>query len=248
MIRNVLVIISAFSFIFNSCQSLVLSATTTNPPKASTGSGFGGTATGGGFGTKKVNSKQSLSGKVRNVSGFTGSGTKTLRTAVNTFDSIVKDYDKESVSDMYVRSPLNDKELYWFVGKICRRTDINDKKLKGTSIPTEFEAVISQKRLILEYAKNKLRPQNFGGPYANNLEIWLAPGDTEMEVVQNKIQLTKVTGSLANLSDSAFSVADVGFNPEIYVGDEIKEGGLRVKRDDNGKPMKPIFGINEAKA
>ena len=115
--------------------------------------------------------------------------------------------------------------------------------MEGSSIPTEFEAVISQKRLILEYAKNQLRPQNFGGPYAKSLELWLAPGDTEMDVVQNKISLVKVTGSVADLSDT-FSVADVGFNPEIYVGDEIKEGGLRVTRDAEGNPMKPVFEIN----
>lgn len=121
--------------------------------------------------------------------------------------------------------------------------DLDDAELNGESLPTEMEAVISQKRLILEYAKNQLRPQNFGGPYSKALEVWIAPGDTEMDVVQNKISLEKVTGSVSDLSEG-FSVNDVGFNPEIYLSDEQKEGGLRVKRDADGKPVKDVFEIN----
>jgi len=182
-------------------------------------------------------------GKVRSVSGYTGSGTKPLRDAANTFDEIRKKYGKDSTSDLYMRSPLNDVQLFWFVGKVARRLDLNDEQAKGKSVPTEFEAVISQKRLIIEYAKNQLRPQNFGGPYSKNLEIWIAPGDSEMDIVQNKISLTKVEGSTADLSET-FSVHDVGFNPEMYVGDERKDGGLRVKRDENGNPRNDVFEIN----
>ena len=58
-------------------------------------------------------------------------------------------------------------------------------------VPTPHEAVTSQKRLILEYAKRELRPQNMGGPYEKALEVWLAPGNSEMDVVQNKISLGK---------------------------------------------------------
>lgn len=195
-----------------------------------------------GFGTPRRTPVKNA-GKVRSVTGHTGSGTKPLRDAANTFDEIRKKYGKEATSDLYMRSPLNDEQLFWFVGKVVRRLDLNDGRAKGESIPTEFEAVISQKRLIIEYAKNQLRPQNFGGPYSKNLEIWIAPGDSEMDVVQNKISLTKVVGSTADLSET-FSVHDVGFNPEIYVGDEVKDGGLRVKRDESGDPIKDVFEIN----
>mmetsp|Transcript_19005 Transcript_19005/g.27744 ORF Transcript_19005/g.27744 Transcript_19005/m.27744 type:complete len:251 (-) Transcript_19005:461-1213(-) len=198
---------------------------------------------GGGFGSK-TSTITSKSGRVRSVSGYTGSGTKPLRNAANTFDTIRKIYGRKGTSDLYMRSPLNDEQLFWFVGKVVRRLDMDDENMTGSSIPTEMEAVISQKRLIIEYAKNQLRPQNFGGPYAQNLEIWIAPGDTEMDVVQNKISFVKVAGSTADLSET-FSVHDVGFNPEIYIGDEQKEGGLRVSRDGNGHPVKDVFEINE---
>jgi len=38
-------------------------------------------------------------------------------------------------------------------------------------------------------------------------------------------------------------VNDVGFNPEIYIGDEKNDGGLRVKRDENGDPLKAVCEI-----
>lgn len=200
---------------------------------------------GAGFGTVP---KASPDVKVRAVSGFSGSGTKPLRQAANTFDQLLKDNtaagsEDNFISDVYVRSPLNDKTLFWFVGKVARCTI--PANLKGDSLPTAFEAVISQKRLILEYAKRELRPQNMGGPFEKGLELWLAPGNSEMDVVQNKVSLVKVEGSLATLADG-FHVGDVGYNPEIYVGDEIQKGGLRVVRDENGHPIKPVFEVNEA--
>jgi hypothetical protein len=187
---------------------------------------------GGGFGAAP---KASNDGKVRSVSGFAGSGTKPLRVAANTFDRLREEYGKDSTSDVYCKSPANDPELLWFVGKVV---------IRPNTAATPEQAVIAQKRLILEYAKRELRPQNLGGKYASSLELWLAPGDSEMDAVQNKISLTKVEGSMADLSED-FSVGDVGFNPEIYVGDEREKGGLRIKRDEEGKPVKSVFEINQ---
>eukprot|EP00547_Thalassionema_nitzschioides_P002655 CAMPEP_0194212358 /NCGR_PEP_ID=MMETSP0156-20130528/12144_1 /TAXON_ID=33649 /ORGANISM="Thalassionema nitzschioides, Strain L26-B" /LENGTH=251 /DNA_ID=CAMNT_0038940157 /DNA_START=9 /DNA_END=764 /DNA_ORIENTATION=+ len=209
------------------------------PKSKSKNSGGGG----GGFssGSSSSGAKEKNNGKVRSVSGYQGSGTKPLRVAANTFDELRKKYGVACCSDLYVRSPLNDKDLFWFVGKVARCSE--EKDLTGSSIPTEQEAVISQKRLILEYAKRELRPQNMGGPFSEGLEIWLAPGDSEMDSVQNKISFTKVEGSVSSLSDG-FQVSDVGYNPEIYVGEEIRDGGLRVVRDENGDPVKDTFEIN----
>lgn len=198
---------------------------------------------GSGFGsTSSSSTSNNNSNKVRTVSGFSGSGTKPLRVAANTFDRLRKEFGKECTNDVYVRSPLNDETTFWFVGKVatCLGPDC-----QGTFPPTPQEAVLSQKRLILEYAKRELRPQNMAGPYEKSLELWLAPGDSEMDVVQNKITLEKVVGSTSSLPDG-FRVADVGYNPEIYVGDEVTKGGLRVTRDTEGRPTKPVFDINES--
>ena len=189
---------------------------------------------GGGFGAKAA---VSTDHKVRSVSGHAGSGEKPLRQAANTFDAIRKDHGKESTHDVYCYSPLNDEETFWFVGKIAVRP--------GTAA-TPLQAALSQKRLIFEYSKRELRPQNLGGKYAAALELWLAPGDTEMDAVQNKITLTKVEGTTKDLLPD-FSVKDVGYNPEIYVGDEVETGGLRIKRNPTtGEPIKPVFQVNES--
>jgi hypothetical protein len=156
--------------------------------------------------------------------------------AANAFDALRNEYGKECCNDVYCKSPLNDPQLLWFVGKVAIRPNTG---------ATRQQAVIAQKRLILEYAKSELRPQNFGGKYASSLELWLAPGDSELDAVQNKIPLEKVVGSVADLA-ADFAVSDVGFNPELYVGDERAKGGLRIKRDDEGKPVKPVFEMNQS--
>ena len=227
--------------------------------KSKSSGGFGSSSKGGGFASSssKKNDTSSSSPadptKVRVVSGFTGSGTKVLATAANNFDRIRKLFGKDATTDVYVRSPLNDESTFWFVGKVIRMTeeegedngdDNNDgNKLVGSVLPSEIEAVISQKRLILEYAKNQLRPQNMGGPYSKNLELWTAPGDSEMDVVQNKVTLVPIIGSSKDLREG-FNVNDVGYNPEIYVGEEKEKGGLRVVRDNEGRPVKPVFEIS----
>lgn len=194
--------------------------------------------TNGGFGSS---SAATSSPQVRSVSGHTGSGTKPLRQAANTFDALRKKFGVECCRDVYVRAPLNDAQTLWFVGKIAIRLS----EQNGIA-PTPEMAIWSQKRLILEYAIHQLRPQNLGGKFSKDLELWLAPGDSEMEVVQNKIGLQKVIGSQSDLPDGFLVKDTVGFNPEIYVGDEVQKGGLRVQRDpETGAPIKAVFEINE---
>ena len=237
-----------------------LKSNTSLDAKKKTGSGGGFGSSGGFGGGAKKKSKTAVldPSKVRSVSGYTGSGTKVLASAANNFDRIRKLFGKTATTDVYVRSPLNDESVFWFVGKVIRmitdeeaQADENSNwrpdtetanELAGAVYPTENEAIISQKRLILEYAKNQLRPQNMAGPYSSALELWSAPGDSEMDVVQNKITLVKIDGSTKDLRDG-FHVKDVGYNPEIYVGDEKEKGGLRVVRDLEGKPVKAAFDI-----
>ena len=70
----------------------------------------------------------------------------------------------------------------------------------------------------------------------------MAPGDLDMNVVQNKVGLARVAGSGRDLREG-FHVKDAGFGPENYVGDE-KNGGLWVVRDGEGWSVKPTFDIN----
>lgn len=208
-------------------RSISLSMAEKKKSKSTNGGGFGSTI------TNNTNNK-----KARSISGkHTGAGTKALASAANTFDRIRKLYGKEGTTDVYVRSPKNDESVFWFVGKVVRMLDNesknddtmengmsaedNDKEipqqqlLAGTVYPTISEAILSQKRLILEYAKCELRPQNMGLPqYAPHLELWMAPGDSEMDVARNHVTLVKIEGSSKDLREG-FNVNDVGYNPEV---------------------------------
>lgn len=231
-------------------------------PNKSLSSGFGSRSS-----SSNTNSGTADPTKVRSLSGNTtpGAGSKILANAANCFDRIRKIVGKDGTVDIYVRSPANDESTFWFVGKVvrvlkecCNSSNYNDDeasdKVKSTSSPhllqltgavhpTINEAIISQKRIILEYAKNELRPQNMAGPtYSKSLELWYSPGDSEMDVVRNAISLIPVVGSSKELREG-FNVNDVGYNPEIYVGEEKVKGGLRVVRDLDGRPVKPIFDI-----
>jgi hypothetical protein len=162
-----------------------------------------------------------------------------LSAAANCFDRIRKMHGKDATTDVYVRSPSNDERTFWFVGKVIRMVDVfaNDgddgdgdggasskskkskSSLAGTVYPTVSEAMISQKRLIFEYAKSELRPRNLGGAHSVDLELWTAPGDSEMDVVRNKVALDRVVGSMKDIRDG-FDVNDVGYNPEVRERDD----------------------------
>ena len=61
---------------------------------------------------------------------------------------------------------------------------------------------------------------------------------------QKTLDYSSGTGTPTDVRDG-FSVKDVGYNPEIYVGEEQEKGGLRVVRDEEGRPVKPVFEIND---
>ena len=210
----------------------------------------GGSVPGSGFGFASSSSSGGGSAPASNAAPRTrslasartsGAGTKVLRKAANLFDSIRKDHGVSAVRDVYVRSPVNSPTTYWFVGKIASSLVVDGADAFNDA---HFQqAAVAQKRLILEYAKRELRPQNLGGPtYSPRLELWLAPGNSEMDVVQNKVDLVRVVGSASDLPDN-LDLGTMGYNPEIYVGEERVKGGLRVERDEQGRPTKPSFDV-----
>lgn len=104
--------------------------------------------------------------------GYTGA--KALRRSANNYDKLRKshgDQHKMHGRDVYVRSTLHSKTTFWFVGKVVRQDD---------SISMD-QVINIQKRLILDYSRHELRPQNFAGKYQAGLELWMAPADSEMD-------------------------------------------------------------------
>lgn len=219
-----------------------------NKRGVSVGGGGNNSSSGGGFGNAVATPHVVASG----ITGHSGSGSKVLRKAANNFDRIRKENvnDVQSCSrDVYVRSPLNSETTFWFVGKIARapQSSRNIDDVRDNDDRSKFfnEAALAQKRLIFDYSKDQLRPQNMGGKYAPALEVWLAPGDSEMDVATNKVCLTKVIGNAADLPEQ-WDANQVGYNPEIYLGDEITKGGLRVERNELGQPIKAAYDIKDS--
>lgn len=128
---------------------------------------------------------------------------------------------KELTNDVYIREP--NTEVFWFVGKVARVSDV-----------TLAQAVSRQWPLIETHGAN-LRPIELF-PGRGSLEIWCAPGDSEMEVAYNNPDLvfTKMTREVdgANAVKNSF----IGFQGEMYEGGEQ---GFRTWRKEDGTPAKP---------
>ena len=82
---------------------------------------------------------------------------------------------KELTNDVYVCEP--DSGVFWFAGKVARVSDVSLE-----------DAVARQWPLIEQHAAN-LRPIELY-PYRGQIEIWTAPGDSELEVAYNRPSIT----------------------------------------------------------
>lgn len=81
---------------------------------------------------------------------------------------------------------------------------------------------------------------------SNNIQLWYAPGNTEMNVAQNKQNLIQYINNNNQQSQNDTNINTsidnyVGFQPEIY---QSGEEGFRVKRDKDGKPLSSAFEVN----
>jgi len=125
------------------------------------------------------------------------------------------------VNDIYVRDP--DSSTFWYCGKVARVSDI------------KLEQAVSRQWPMIEEHAARLRPLELY-PKWNSLEIWTAPGETEIDVAYCKpeIQFMMMKKDVEGASDVR-NVA-IGFAGELYENDEE---GFRTIRDDNGLAVKP---------
>mmetsp|Transcript_8486 Transcript_8486/g.12097 ORF Transcript_8486/g.12097 Transcript_8486/m.12097 type:complete len:258 (+) Transcript_8486:57-830(+) len=124
--------------------------------------------------------------------------------------------------DLYCRAPEND--CFYFVGKIARVSDVSLER-----------AIARQWNLIEEHAA-RLRPLELY-PKLGQLQLWSAPGDSELDVAYNRPTVTFVKASGPSHVDSLDSVknSEVGFQGELYIDNEE---GFRTWRNEDGSPKK----------
>jgi hypothetical protein len=129
---------------------------------------------------------------------------------------------KDVVHDIYVRDPRS--STFWFVGKVACVSDV-----------TLEDCVARQWNLIETHAVN-LRPLDLFAA-RGALEIWSAPGDSELDVAYNRpdIAFKKHLRTLDGASPPIKSNL-VGFQGEVY---ERGEQGFRTWRLENGLPARP---------
>ena len=96
------------------------------------------------------------------------------------------------------------------------------------------QAIARQWPIIEEHAANLRRLELY--PHKGFLEVWTAPGDSEMDVVYNN------PNSIFQKMDRNVEGANeinkmlIGFQGEMY---DPGEEGFRTLRTDDGRPLKP---------
>eukprot|EP01031_Cornospumella_fuschlensis_P039474 gene39474-48055_t len=184
---------------------------------------------GKGFGSSSVQARsvsslltESRAGTHRVVA---GSYSDLLSKVCKVFEKMKTDVDCQII-DVYAR--LNGNDTCWFIGKVGYK--------KGVHVES---AIASQEVLLCEYARS-LRPSELGGVAAigKQLQLWYAPGNSEMDVAQNKLSLIKYS---KDSTKPSVCYTEIGYEPEIYVD---QEPGFRVYRDSEGKCLKPPFEVD----
>lgn len=136
------------------------------------------------------------------------------------FDSIKAVAGNDLTNDVYARDAETD--TFWFIGKVARVSDVSLDK-----------AVARQWSMIEEHSC-RLRPVDLY-PKWGSLQLWTAPGDSEIDVAYCKQELVFVQMS-SDVDDSLdVKNSEVGFAGELY---ESNEEGFRTKRTDDGKAVK----------
>lgn len=132
---------------------------------------------------------------------------------------------KDIANDVYAKDPEDD--TFWFVGKIARVGDVTVERAMARLWP-----------MIEEHAA-RLRPVELY-PKWGKLELWVAPGDSEIDVAYCKpeiqfVQMFREIDGEADISKTVRNV-EIGFQGELY---ESNEEGFRTKRTADGRPVKP---------
>lgn len=99
---------------------------------------------------------------------------------------------------------------------------------------TVEQAIARQWPIIQQHAAN-LRPLELY-PHRGKLDLWIAPGDSEMEVVYNNPNsiFLRMDSSVDNVA--TVNKMLIGFQGEMY---DSGEEGFRTLRTDDGRPLKP---------
>jgi len=129
---------------------------------------------------------------------------------------------KNLCHDVYAKSPLAKEEL-WYVGKAAKVSDVS------------LEDCIARQWNLIETHATNLRPIELF-PHRGSLELWTAPGDTELDVAYNRptLKMTKMEKYAVDPKQLKNNL--LGFQGEVY---QENEEGFRTWRKEDGSPARP---------
>lgn len=128
---------------------------------------------------------------------------------------------KDVCNDIYVRNP--DQDVCWYVGKVARVSDVS------------LDDCIARQWNMIETHATNLRPIELF-PHRGRLQVWSAPGDSELEVAYNRPTLQLMQHTPKALTSKDVKTNAVGFQGEIY---QKGEEGFRTWRTNEGWPARP---------
>mmetsp|Transcript_3653 Transcript_3653/g.8717 ORF Transcript_3653/g.8717 Transcript_3653/m.8717 type:complete len:278 (+) Transcript_3653:93-926(+) len=130
---------------------------------------------------------------------------------------------KELCNDVYAMSPAPNNEEVWYVGKVAKVSDIS------------LEDCIARQWNLIETHATNLRPIELY-PHRGNLELWSAPGDTELDVAYNRQELIMTKMEHYEVTPKQLKNNMIGFQGEVY---QEGEEGFRSWRNEDGSPARP---------
>jgi hypothetical protein len=151
---------------------------------------------------------------------------RNVKRAHETFNAIRGSGGKEMTNDVYVRAPPSD--VFWYAGKVALISDVS------------LEQCIARQWPMIERHAFNMRPIELY-PERGRLEIWTAPGDSELDVAYNRpsLQLVKMSKDGVEGASKVKSTF-VGFQGEVY---QKGEDGFRTWRTDEGLPARPEINV-----
>ena len=131
--------------------------------------------------------------------------------------------------DVYARAPPEEdgpSERLYFIGKVI------------AEVAAPSASLAAQQTLVKEHARLYL-PDVFAAVTDEAMELWLAPGNTEMRVAQNEISLKQWAMPPADVELPAAGAC--GFEPETAPPPHMGTGAFSVRRDASGAPLAKPF-------
>lgn len=148
---------------------------------------------------------------------------RNVKRAHETFHNLRNIGGKEVCNDVYARSPRHStNEEMFYIGKVSKISDVT------------IEDCIARQWNMIEHHASNLRPIELK-PNQGKLELWIAPGDSELDVAYNRPTLQMIKMMKYPITSKELKNNVIGFQGEVY---QDGEEGFRSWRTDDGYPAR----------